>query len=376
MKIAVNFRMVQEGNLTGIGFFTAESFRRIVASHPEHTFYFIFDEEIQEKYRTSPNIVLVKTPVKARFRRTLLWAWFEIVLPHTLRKIKPDLFIAPDSIMPLSVKIPALLVIHDLNFEHYPAFMPKGICKFYRKYTPKYIQKARRVAAVSEFTKSDIVQTYGSNAERIDVVYNGYNGGFDPVSDEKRLEVQQKYAQGSPFFVFIGTIHPRKNLINQLKAFDLFRKQNPDAKHKFLLIGTNWIWRSEDKETLEQLKFKEDILFLGRVYDEQLREITAAAEALLFVSVFEGFGIPILEGFYSEIPVITSNVSSMPEIAGDAAICINPFQPQEIADAMTKVVCDTDFRQHLIEKGKEQRSKFSWDKTAALLWESIEKVIG
>ncbi|MGB4627035.1 MAG: glycosyltransferase family 1 protein, partial [Erysipelotrichaceae bacterium] len=165
-------------------------------------------------------------------------------------------------------------------------------------------------------------------------------------------------------FLFIGTIHPRKNLKNQLLAFDMIKKANSDSTHKFLIVGTKWIWDKELDEAYSKMDFKNDVVFIGHLPTDELSRVTASATALMYVSVFEGFGIPIIEAFESKTPVITSNTSSMPEVAGNAALIVDPFKPEEIFEAMNIIYKDPDTVNRLIENGLNRKELFSWDLTA------------
>jgi len=373
MKIAVNTRLLIENKLTGIGCFALESIQRIAKSHPEHTFYFIFDRTYSEKFITSSNIIPIILAPKVRHHPVFLYYWFEFSLPKLLKKIKPDLFLSPDGFLSLKTKIPALIVIHDINFEHYPRYLPKFISWYYRYFTPKFVRHAKRIATVSEYSKKDIQKQYGISANKIDVVYNGSNNLYKPVSEEIKNAVKEKYANSNDFFLFVGALHPRKNISNQLLAFDIFRNANPNLKHKFLIAGDKWYWTKEMEIVFKNLKHKNDVVFTKHLPTEKLSLLVASATALMYVSIFEGFGIPIIEAFETETPVITSNTTSMPEVAGDAALIVNPFSPDDIADSMREIAVNTNLKNELIERGCQRKKLFSWDKTADLLWKSIEK---
>ncbi len=374
MKIAVNTRLLRSERMTGIELFTLETMSRIAKAHPEHTFYYLFDRPYNSKFITSDNIVPVVIKPKSYYRAFHLKFWFEYILPKALKKINPDLLISPDSMMSLSSDVPAFIVIHDINFEHYPKHLPRGISRFLRKYTPQYVHKAQRIATVSEFSKSDLISQYNTDPDKIDVVWNGANVNYKPLSAEEKQAVRNQFTSGIPYFLFIGTILPRKNLANQLKAYGIFREKSQKMQ-KFLIVGDKWIWDKELQKAWESCPYKEDVIFVGRLDSDTLGKVISAATALMYVSLFEGFGIPILEAFYAGTPVITANVTSMPEVAGDAALCVDPLQPEEIAEAMKKIEEDKTLRTKLIEAGTIRKNEFSWDKTAELLWNSIEKVL-
>jgi glycosyltransferase involved in cell wall biosynthesis len=239
---------------------------------------------------------------------------------------------------------------------------------------PRFAHKASRLATVSEFSKQDIVDKYHIAPEKIDVVYNGAGTIFKPLDIDNKQQTRLKFSQGHEYFFFVGTLHPRKNLVNLFKAFDEFKRKDTKGI-KLVLAGARMWWTDEIRLAYEGLEYKDDVIFTGRVTDEELADLMASALALTYVSYFEGFGIPILEAFHCDTPVITSNVTSMPEVAGNAAILVDPFSVGSISDAMLKIASDDSYRQNLIVAGREQRQKFSWQQTADKLWQCVEKAM-
>ncbi len=373
MKIAVNTRLLLKNKLEGIGWFSYETLKRITTQHPEHQFYFIFDRQFDESFIFSDNITPVVIPPQAR-HPLLYYLWFEKSLPRVLKKIQPDLFFSPDGYLSLAAPVKSMNVFHDLNFEHYPDDLPYPERTFYRHYFPQYARKACRIATVSEFSKRDISNQYHISPEKIDVVYNGANDRYTPLADSEKFMVRAKYTGGLPYFVFVGALHPRKNLANLFRAFDLFR-QETGIDMKLLIIGQKKWWTKSIKDAYDKMKFNKDVDFCGRLEPLELNRVISAATAMTYVSYFEGFGIPILEAFYCETPVITSNVTSMPEVAGDAAILVDPFSVKSICEGMEKIASDPSLALSLNAKARERRQVFSWQRTAGLLWDSMEKAL-
>ncbi len=373
MKIAVNTRLLLKNKLEGIGWFTYETMSRITRQHKEHQFYFIFDRKFSDEFIFSDNITPIVTYPQAR-HPFLYYLWFEYSIPHVLKKIKPDLFFSPDGYLSLSTKFKSMNVIHDLNFEYYPRDLPYFERKYYKHFFPKYVQKANRIATVSEYTKNDIIKLYSIEKEKIDVVYNGASDSFQLLNEGEKKQVREKYSGGKPYFVFVGALHPRKNLVNLFKAFDSFSQSNTSGI-KLVIVGEKMWWTKEIRTAYEQMKHRNEVVFSGRLGFNELTKVVGSALALTYVSYFEGFGIPIMEAFYAGTPVITSNVTSMPEVAGDAALLIDPFSIESISNAMQLIFSDEMLRKSLIEKGNERRKLFTWQKSADRLWESIEKAI-
>ncbi len=371
MNIAVNTRLLLDNRLEGIGWFTYETLKRIVTIHPEHTFYFIFDRPYDKKFVFSKNVIPVVTGPQAR-HPVLFYLWFEFSVPRVLKKIGADMFISPDGYGSLRAKTPELLVMHDLNFEHYPKDLPRIITKYYKYFFPKFAAKASRIATVSDFSKKDIQALYNIPGDKIDIIYNGVNENYHPVTPEKQTEVKKRYTAGCDYFIYIGALLPRKNLKNLFLAFDMFRGKN-NADIKLVIVGARKWWTAEMEDIYNGLDHKSDIIFTGRLNSEELNDILGSALALTYISYFEGFGIPILEAFRCDVPVITSDQTSMPEVAGEAALLADPFQPASVAEAMSRIFLEPTLRDNLIERGRKRMNDFSWDRTAALLWQSVEK---
>ena len=365
VRVVVNTRLLLKNKLEGIGWFTYETLKRITEQRPNDEFIFVFDRPYHPDFVFTDNVVPFQ--IGPPSRHPLLWMWwFGLSIPKVLNHFKPDVFVSPDGYLTLNTFVPQLSVMHDINFEHTPEQLPWAYQKYYRHYFQKFAQKATRIATVSEFSKQDIQNVYKVDENKIDVVYNGFNTLY--TNDNN-----QNYApKSTPYFLFIGSLNPRKNLERMLLAFDQFKKET-GMSHQFKVVGEK-MWRGTSIEiTVSQMQFKDDVLFLGRVAPDDLKLILSNAFALSFCSLFEGFGIPILEGFASGIPVITSNVSSMPEVAGDAALLVDPTSVDSIKNHYVELAKNATLRQNLIDKGLTRSKDFSWNKTAALLWESIEK---
>ena len=335
MKIAVNTRLLLPDRLEGIGWFEYETLKIITRQHPEHQFFFIFDRPYSSKFVFSNNIEPVAVFPPAR--HPYLWyAFFEYAVPRTLKRVGADIFLSPDGWLSLKTDILQIAVIHDLNFEHHDDFLKPSHQKYMKKYFPQFANVAARIATVSEFSKQDIHTLYDIPNDRIDVVYNGVNTQrYVPLSEERKKLVRETYTQGHDYFLFVSAIHKRKNLANILRAFDKFKSER-DSEIKFVVVGDKAGMQGDLDEVYRSMKYREDVIFLGHISTMELGWLQGAAIALVYASLFEGFGIPIVEAFHAETAVITSNVTSMPEVAGDAAQLVNPYDYEEIAFAMLK----------------------------------------
>ncbi len=373
VRIAVNTRLLLKGKLEGLGRFCYETLKRITVDHPEHEFYFLFDRPFDSEFVFSENVIpkIVSPPS----RHPVLWhVWFEMSLPRILNEIKPDLFLSPDGFLSLKTDVISLPVIHDLNFHHNPSDLARSHAWFYNRYFPRYASKAARIATVSEFSKQDIVKQYNIPASGIDVVYNGVSERFSPSSSSQKESVRKKWSDGKPFVVYVGAIHQRKNIERMLMAYDRFRNEI-GKEFRFILVGNRKWWTDGMQSTLDGMKFKNDVIFAGRVSDNDLQLLLSSAAVNLYVSTFEGFGIPIIESFQAETPVITSNVTSMPEIAANAAITVDPNNEEQIANALIQLERSPELKTELIEKGKIRAKEFTWERTADLLWQSVLRTL-
>ncbi len=373
MRIAINTRFLLKNQLEGVGWFTFEITKRLVQRYPEHKFIFFFDRRYEPEYLFGENVTPVVLFPPARM--PLLWRWwFEISLPWALKKYQADVLLSFDGYCSLRAKTPTVIVTHDVAYLHMPDHIPPKILRYYQKYTPRFLQRAERIVTVSDYSKNDILQHFQIPADKIAVACNGCKSTFQPLKDADKQAIKADYAEEQDYFLYVGSIHPRKNVHRLIQAFDQFKK-NTQSPVK-LLIGGRFAWQTgEVKDAYDRANFKNDIQLLGYVSDEELPRLTGAALALVYVSLFEGFGVPLLEAMHCEVPVITSNVSSMPEVAGDATLLVNPYEVPEIANAMQQLYENSDLRQHLVEKGKIQREKFNWEKATDVVWENIQLTV-
>jgi len=370
MIIAINTRLLLKNKLEGIGRFSFEILKRITNEHKEHTFIFFFDRKYDESFIFSDNIIPVVLFPPAR--HPFLWYWFfEISISTALKKYKADIFITTDGWLSLKTKVKTLQVLHDLHFDNYPEFLPYLTRKYYQYFFPKFIKKANRIITVSNFCKLEISEKYNIELENIDVVYNSTRENYLPINEEEKKQVRNKYTEGQLYFLFIGPIHLRKNLNNAIKAFSIY-KRNCNDKSKLVVTGSH-MWRS--LRNTKQFEINDDVVFTGYLSNHELYKVTSAAICLLYVSYYEGFGMPILEAMSCNVPVITSNRSAMPEVAGDAAIVINPENIDAIADAMINIRENSKAKDNMLIKGQINLKRFSWELSSNHFWNSILKTI-
>lgn len=373
MKIAINCWVLRNKQLDGIGYFTVNTISRLIKNHPEAEFMILCDKNFTEDYFNYPNAR--KYHVFPALRHPLLYIWYlEAILPGFLRKHRPDLLVSMEGFSSLLSATRQMPVLYDINFEHQPQDLALKNRLYFRFFFRRFVKKAVRVATISEYSKQDIASFYHISADKIDNVSCGINGNFSPLTDEEKMATRQQFSEGMPYFFFVGSMHPRKNIKRLIEAYTLFRRQS-GAAVKLLLAGAIWWSKSTIEEAYNSSPYKNDIVFTGRLSEEDLKKVLGSALALSFVPIFEGFGLPIVEAFQSEVPVICSNTTSMPEVAGEAAVLVDPFKVESIAEGMQKMYEDAGLRLRLLALGRLQKNKFTWDNTALLFWESIVKAV-
>lgn len=371
MKIAVNTRFLVKDRLEGIGWFTYEHMKRIVAAHPEHEFYFLFDRAFDKEFIFASNVhpVVVRPPASY----PLLWiAWFEWALPLVIRKINPDVFFSPDGFLSLKLTIPQVAAIHDINFYHRSNDVALIEGWYLKHFFPQFASKARRIVTVSEYSKQDISSSFAVSADKIDVVYNGAHENYRVLTEEEKNGTRARYSMGSEYFLFIGAQHPRKNIDGLLKAFNQF-KTTFQTDHKLIIVGEKKFLSQQVEDTYKAMEYKNEVLFTGRLSSENIALVMGSALALVFIPFFEGFGIPMAEAMYAEIPIIASNTTSMPEVAGEAAIYTDPTDLNSIVEAMNRIASDVNLRNQLVVNGRQRRMAYNWDVSAKALWNAIER---
>lgn len=361
------------GRLDGIGWFSWESLQRMVRQHPEVEFIFITDRPAKEELRFGPNVELLSCGPKTR--HPLLWYhWFEHRIPGVLKNCKADLFLSPDGFLSLRTPVPSLPVIHDINFFHRPQDLPPSVARYYNKYFPRFAAKAVRIATVSQFSAHDIAENYGIDPAKIDVVYNGASEIYRPLSWAEQENVRREYSQRLPYFLFVGNLHPRKNTEGLLKAWELFRRRYPKP-FRLIIVGRKLHPYPALEKALAELENKDEVLFLSNLPQTRLHRLYASACGLIFLPWFEGFGIPLIEAMACHTPAVASNTTSLPEVLGNAGLIVDPADPEEAARAMLRLCREENLREHLIQESRIQIQKYSWDRTATLLWESVQACI-
>jgi len=268
--------------------------------------------------------------------------------------------------------------IHDLSFEHLPETFKLRSRTQLRLTVRRSARKASQVIALSEHGKSDIVSTYGLNADKVHVIPLAAPARFGPVSDEKELRrVRQTYGIEDDYILSVGSIQPRKNLRRLIAAYSSLRQARPEVKLPQLVVVGKFAWLYE--ETLRAIKEQglgKSIILTGYVPERDLPALYSGAVCFVYPSYFEGFGLPPLEAMKCGTAVIVGNRTSLPEVVGDAGLLVDPFDVDGIAAAIEKLITDSDFRSTLRVKGLERARLFDWRETARQTLAVYEKASG
>jgi len=344
-------------------------FTRIAIKHPEHAFVFITDGPVENLIEKTKNTSIII--VEPRPKRTLFWKfWYNYKLESIVRKQQIAVLIYPDPICSLRSKTPQFLLINELPFLH-GGSMPKTYFRFYKKHTLQFLQKAKRIATVSDFLKKEIADKYKIDEQQLDIIYSSIDKRYMPVPFDKKEQTKEKYAEGKEYFLYAGEINADKNLIVLLKAFSFFKKRQKSNMQ--LLILSESLNSGYFSTSLKTYKYRHEVKLLLDLPVEEQAVITASAYSFVYPSLYEPFPKKIIEALQCEVPVIANHMDVVIEICADAVLYTNTNNFEEIADKMMLLFKDEKKRNEFILKSSKQALQYSLDKTADLLWQSIVK---
>ncbi len=308
--------------------------------------------------------------------------WEQKILPAAARKAGCEILHCTSNTAPIFTSIPMVVTIHDIIYMESISLFRKGSSSYqrfgnmYRSFiVPMVVKKCRKVITVSEFEKKRISSFFKIDDSRIKAIYNGVSFHFRPVNDPSVFEsLRARYKLPDKFVFFFGNTDPKKNTIGVLRALSLFNKRSEEKLHLVML--------DFDRQALNKLidevgdsSLNNYITLTGYIPNSELPGIYSMSSVFLYPSLRESFGIPMLEAMACGTPVITSNTSSMPEVAGNAAIFIDPFKPEQITDAMFKLLSDQELRSNLVSEGYIQSGKFTWKNMAMQMLEVYSEII-
>jgi glycosyltransferase involved in cell wall biosynthesis len=372
LKIAVNTRFLLPGALEGFGWYTHEIVRRMVLQHPEDSFLFLFDRPYDTRFLYGPNVTPKVLFPPAR-HPILFYSWFEYSVPRALKQWGADVFFSPDSMCSLTSKVPVAMTVHDIVPLHFPEQIPWVTRMYLTRQLPKMIHRADKILTVSDYVGKDIAIMCQVPASDIQVVYNGSRTSFVPLNETEKMQVRQTFSKGAPYFFYTGAIHPRKNIHRLIRAFSAFKAETGSQVQ--LLLAGRFAWQTgEVKTAWEQSAYKSDIHFLGYVSEEDLCRLMAAALALCYLSLSEGFGLPMVEAMNTGTPVLAANATCLPEVAGDAALLVDPMSENAIQLGLKQLYEQDALRASLIARGHIRKEAFSWDTAAEQVYEALKSL--
>jgi glycosyltransferase involved in cell wall biosynthesis len=304
-----------------------------------------------------------------------LWTHFRLsaeMLTHP-----PDLLFVPSHVLPLIHPRRSVVTIHDLGYHYYPE-AHTGFQNVYLRWSTRHnARAATRVVADSEATRRDLMHYYRIPEERIHVVYPGRDESLAPIVEPMvQARVRARYGLSDSYLLYVGTLHPRKNLVRLVQAFAIFLRSSVSPELQLVLAGQKgWLY-DEVFAQVRRLGLTERVALTGYVPDADLPVLLSGALAFVFPSLYEGFGLPVLEAMACETPVVCSNVSSLPEVAGDAALLVDPLNTDSLAGAIGRIVTDEGLRRILVERGLRQIRIFSWRRCAQEILQILEDVGG
>jgi glycosyltransferase involved in cell wall biosynthesis len=299
--------------------------------------------------------------------------WTHARLGHELRRRPPDVFFTPAHVIPVGISCPAVATVHDLGYERFPDAHPRRQLAYLRWSTRHNARAGRRIIADSQATRDDLIRFYHTDPAKIDVIYPGRDPDLRRIDDPAVLAtVLAKYGIPSPYFLYLGTLQPRKNLIRLVEAFAGSGLHSED--YSLVLAGKSG-WLAEPLlATIRDLPpaVRDRVHLPGYIGETEKNVLLSGATALVFPSLYEGFGFPVLEAQACGAPVICSNTSSLPEVAGEGAWLIDPLDVPALAAAMRRVTSDRVFAASLVEAGYTNLNRFDWSRTASRVLEILE----
>jgi len=345
---------------TGIGHYTDALAVTLAQNHPDHQYTLLspFDFVLSPPPLTPPNLSKMFLPMRSVFRR-----WWLVGLPALLQLSPFDLFHGTNYCIPVVSPCPTVVTVHDLSlFRRSSTHEDENVRRGKRR-IPLMIRRATRIIAPSEWTRSEIIEHFGTDPDLVRVIPEGARREMRPLNPEECADVLNWFGIDSPYLLFVGTIEPRKNLPVLLKAFHELLQTTTHLPQLIMCGGNGWKYE-EVYRLVNELKLNDKVRFLGYVRDEELPALYSSAECFLYPSSYEGFGLPPLEAMACGTPVITSNASSLPEVVGDGGLTHSPDDYRKLTALIAQMLSEAGVRAHYRQAGLERARVFSWDRAA------------
>jgi len=363
---------------TGLGNYTYHILKYLLRIDKKNKYTVLINETLRNDH---PVIELEQNNLHKKFVRIPEVSFQQqYLIPLKLLQERPNVYHYPNFDLPVLQPFNSVFTVHDLTYIKHKHLYYKG--RWLKNYYTEAImrggvKKAKKIIVCSKSTKRDLIEIFNVPANKVKVIYHALDEDFlNGVNNYERnlsnLSVPKKL-NGVQYFLFVGQMRPHKNLVRIIKSFSKFKEKIPNG-YKLIIGGNSYLNYNDPQKTVAEFGLNKDVCFLGYVEEKEIISLYRNAACFVFPSLYEGFGIPILESMAVATPVITSNISSMPEIAGTAAITVNPYSIDDIAAAMVEVVEDKQLRQSLIEKGLKRVTEFSWERAAEQTLKVYEKL--
>jgi glycosyltransferase involved in cell wall biosynthesis len=361
MRVAIDARKVHD---FGIGTYIRNLLRHLARlDHDTEYVLLCRESDLQLAAQLGPNFRSVCEPSPNYSLRE------QIHVPWVLRRERPDVFHAPHYVLPPGVPCRSVVTIHDCIHLVFPQYLPNRVAQAYATAAMwAATRRSDRILTVSEASKRDILRLFNVGPEKVDVVHNAIDEGFSVTpTDEQMARIRERYQLNHRFALYVGNIKPHKNLTRLIEAFSAVRRSGLDDL-TLLIIGDEISKLPVLRRAVHSHQLHKHVRFLGYMTDDALTVLYRLASVFVFPSLYEGFGLPPLEAMACGTPVVTSNVSSLPEVAGDAAVLVDPYDTESIADGMRRVLTDPALAEDLRRKGLQRARQFSWTR-------SVEKTL-
>ncbi len=366
MRIGIDCRTILNpklGEQAGVGHYTFYLVKNLLKFDKKNHYVLFFDWRFRDyKDFEQSNVTISNFPF-SQYNKFMPFAYSHMLIAASLMKAKLDVFHSPISSLPLTYTRKSIITVHDLAIYKNPSWFPSQIFST-KLLVPQSLRKADKIIAVSNSTKKDLQQIFNVSSKKIKVIFEG--AYVDKIAvKNKKVDSMDRFKLGPKYILNIGTLVPRKNIISLIRAYKQLIKMEPGlGEYQLILAGAKGYKSEEVFNEIKDLRLNKQVKYLGYVTHNQKMELLKKATCFIFPSSYEGFGLPVLEAMSLGTPVITSNISSLPEVAGNAALLIDPEDVQDITKALKKLLLDKKLQNKLKIAGKKQAELFTWEKAA------------
>ena len=377
MQICFDARVIIDKS-TGLGNYTYNLVKHLLMLDSENEYIVLINRSLTDQH---PIQYLEQKNLKKRFVQiSEVTLQQQVMVPFELLKQKPDIYHYPNFDLPVFQPYNSIFTVHDLTYlKHHDLYMNgRWIKNFYTKAIMNLgARKSKKIIAVSSSTKNDLLEILKVPEHKVAVIHEGLDESYlnGSLSNNKSNFFNKNGLNDrDEYFLFIGERRPHKNLVRLIEAFSIFKQKTPN-KIKLVIGGKKYASYDEPERKAQELNLTNEVFFLGYIPEGDLQHLYKNARCFVFISIYEGFGIPILEAMACGTPIITSNISSMPEVAGNAALTVNPYNVDEIAEAMNKITYNVTISQRLVDTGLKRVKNFSWNNAAEKTLELYEGIL-